>query len=558
MSAAPEAVAAARAWLAGDPDETTRAELEATIASAEAGDDAAIAELADAFRGRLQFGTAGLRGRIAPGPNRMNRVVVQQASAGLAAFLLSREPHPSVVVGWDGRRGSERFARDTAEVLAGAGVRAILLPRLMPTPVTAFAVRHLGASAGVMVTASHNPPADNGYKVYLGGDDEGSQIVPPIDAEIAARIAEAAETPVADYPRGEPEVTGDAVWRAYVAATAAIGQPDQGVAGATSGPRVVYTPLHGVGLETVEAVLAEAGFPPVIPVPEQSEPDGAFPTVDFPNPEEPGALDLAMALGTAEQADLIIANDPDADRLAVAVPDASAPMGWRMLTGNEVGLLLGWDAARTARGQGVLAASIVSSPGLGAIARAHGLEFVQTLTGFKWVSRVPGLVYGYEEALGYLVNPGTVRDKDGISALVRLLTLASDLHERGSSLGEELLALAGEFGAFASGQVSVRVSDLARIPAIMASLRAAPPAELAGSRVLAADDLALPEHGSIGDILRFTLDDGSRVMVRPSGTEPKVKVYIDASSTDGAPAARVRAARERVAAIADAVRPLLA
>lgn len=558
MSAAPETVAAARAWLAGDPDETTRAELEATIASAEAGDDAAITELADAFRGRLQFGTAGLRGRIAPGPNRMNRVVVQQASAGLAAFLLRREPHPSVVVGWDGRRGSERFARDTAEVLAGAGVRAILLPRLMPTPVTAFAVRHLGASAGVMVTASHNPPADNGYKVYLGGDDEGSQIVPPVDAEIAARIAEAAETPVADYPRGEPEVTGEAVWHAYVAATAAIGQPDQGVAGATSGPRVVYTPLHGVGLETVEAVLAEAGFPPVIPVPEQSEPDGAFPTVDFPNPEEPGALDLAMALGTAEQADLIIANDPDADRLAVAVPDASAPMGWRMLTGNEVGLLLGWDAARTARGQGVLAASIVSSPGLGAIARAHGLEFVQTLTGFKWVSRVPGLVYGYEEALGYLVNPGTVRDKDGISALVRLLTLASDLHERGSSLGEELLALAGEFGAFASGQVSVRVSDLARIPAIMASLRAAPPAELAGSRVLAADDLALPEHGSIGDILRFTLDDGSRVMVRPSGTEPKVKVYIDASSTDGAPAARVRAARERVAAIAEAMRPLLA
>ncbi|MFP5251145.1 MAG: phospho-sugar mutase, partial [Actinomycetes bacterium] len=256
--------------------------------------------------------------------------------------------------------------------------------------------------------------------------------------------------------------------------------------------------------------------------------------------------------------DLIIANDPDADRLAVAVPDRAAPAGWRMLTGNEVGLLLGWDAARTARGQGVLAASIVSSPGLGAIARAHGLEFVQTLTGFKWVSRVPGLVYGYEEALGYLVNPGTVRDKDGISALVRLLTLASDLHERGSSLGEELLALAGEFGAFASGQVSVRVSDLARIPAIMASLRAAPPAELAGSRVLAADDLALPEHGSIGDILRFTLDDGSRVMVRPSGTEPKVKVYIDASSTDGAPAARVRAARERVAAIAEAVRPLLA
>ena len=549
------ALEAARAWAAADTDAETRAELDALLAAAEAGDAAAQAEVTDAFTGRLQFGTAGLRGRIAPGPNRMNAVVVQQASAGLADFLLGREPHPSVVVGWDGRRGSERFARDAAEVFAGRGVRAILLPRLLPTPVTAFAVRHLGVSAGVMVTASHNPPADNGYKVYLGGADEGSQIVPPVDAEIAARIEEAAATPVADYPRGEPEVAGEGVWRAYVEATAAIGQPDQGMAGAV-GPRTVYTPLHGVGLETVEAVLAEAGFPAVITVPEQAQPDGAFPTVDFPNPEEPGALDLAMALATAEGAELIVANDPDADRLAVAVPD-DGPGGWRMLTGNEVGLLLGWDAARSARGHGVLAASIVSSPGLGAIAQAHGLEFVQTLTGFKWVSRVPGIVYGYEEALGYLVNPGTVRDKDGISALVRVLTLASELHERGSSLSEELLALAGEFGAFESGQVSVRVTDLTRIPATMAALRAHPPTALAGATVVAADDLALPEHGAIGDILRFTLDDGSRVMVRPSGTEPKVKVYIDATSADGPPAQRIRTARERVAAIAEAVKPLL-
>jgi phosphomannomutase len=546
----------ARAWAAGDPDGETRAALEATIAAAEAGDQAAQAEVADAFSGRLQFGTAGLRGRMGPGPNRMNRVVVQQASAGLADFLTGREPHPSVVIGWDGRLGSERFARDAAAVFAGRGVRAILLPRLLPTPVTAFAVRHLGASAGVMVTASHNPPADNGYKVYLGGDDEGSQIVPPVDGAIAVHIERAAATPVADYPRGEPEVAGEGVWRAYVEATAAVGQADQGMQGA-SGPKVVYTPMHGVGLETVEAVLAEAGFPPVIVVPEQAQPDGAFPTVDFPNPEEPGALDLAMALATAEGAELIVANDPDADRLAVAVPDDGAT-GWRMLTGNEVGLLLGWDAARSARGQGVLAASIVSSPGLGVIAEAHGLAFVQTLTGFKWVSRVPGLTFGYEEALGYLVNPGTVRDKDGVSALVRLLTLASELHERGSSLSEELLALAGEFGAFESGQVSVRVTDLARIPAIMAALRAQPPTELAGARVTAADDLALPEHGEIGDILRFTLDEGSRVMVRPSGTEPKVKVYIDATSADGPPAQRIRSARARVEALAEAMRPLLA
>ncbi len=550
-----DALAAARAWAADDVDAETRAALEATIAAAERGDEAALAEVADAFRGRLQFGTAGLRGRIGPGPNRMNRVVVQQASAGLAAYLVEREAHPSIVIGWDGRRGSERFARDAAEVFAGAGVRAILLPRLLPTPVLAFAVRHLGTSAGVMVTASHNPPDDNGYKVYLGGADEGSQIVPPVDVHVAALIERAAATPVAEYPRGEVEVAGEGVWRAYVRATATIGQPDQGMRGA-SGPKVVYTPLHGVGLETVEAVLAEAGFPAVVPVPEQAEPDGAFPTVDFPNPEEPGALDLAMALATAEGAELILANDPDADRLAVAVPD-DGPTGWRMLTGNEVGLLLGWDAARSARGRGALAASIVSSPGLGAIAEAHGLEYAQTLTGFKWVSRVPGLVFGYEEALGYLVNPGTVRDKDGISALVRVLTLASELHERGSSLTEELLALAGEFGAFESGQVSVRVTDLARIPAIMATLRAAPPTELAGSRVVAADDLSLPEHGTIGDILRYTLDDGSRVMVRPSGTEPKVKVYLDATSTDGPPAERVRAARERIAALAAAAKPLL-
>lgn len=551
----PELLDAARAWVAGDPDPVTRAELEASIAAAEVGDEVAAADVADAFRGRLQFGTAGLRGRIAAGPNRMNRVVVQQASAGLAAFLVGREPHPSVVIGWDGRRGSEQFARDAAEVFAGAGVRAILLPRLLPTPVTAFAVRHLGASAGVMVTASHNPPADNGYKVYLGGADEGSQIVPPVDAEIAALIEHAATTPVADYPRGEPEIAGEGVWEAYVSATAAIGLPPAEQDGAPLA--VVYTPLHGVGLETVRAVLEDAGFPPVIVVPEQAEPDGAFPTVAFPNPEEPGALDLAMALATASGADLILANDPDADRLAVAVPDRAGARGWRMLTGNEVGLLLGWDAARAARGQGVLAASIVSSPGLGVIAAAHGLEFVQTLTGFKWVSRVPDLLFGFEEALGYLVNPGTVRDKDGVSALVRVLTIASELHERGSSLDEELLALAGEFGAFESGQVSVRVTDLARIPATMAALRAAPPAELAGAAVLAADDLSLPEHGAIGDILRFTLDDGSRVMVRPSGTEPKVKVYIDATSTEGSPSQRVRAARSRVDAIAEAVRPLL-
>lgn len=547
----------ARAWLAQDPDPTTRDALAATIEAAQAGSRDAAAELEDAFGSRLAFGTAGLRGALGAGPNRMNRVLVGQASAGFAAFLVERAAstgaaRPSVVVGYDGRVNSDVFARDAAEIMAGAGVRAILLPVAAPTPVTAFAVRHLDVSAGVMITASHNPPRDNGFKVYLGDDDEGSQIVPPVDAAIADSIAAvAASRTFGELPRGEVEVADDAVWRAYVEATAAI-------AGTPIGeqPRVVYTAMHGVGSATVRAVLERAGFDPVVEVAEQAEPDGAFPTVAFPNPEEPGALDLAIAAATAASADLIVANDPDADRLSVAVPDGDG--GWRQLTGNEVGLLLGWDAARSSHGHGTLAASIVSSPGLEVIARAHDLDYAETLTGFKWVSRAPGLVYGYEEALGYLVNPETVRDKDGVSALVRVLTLAGELHARGSSLADELIALAAEFGGFASGQVSVRVTALPRIGEIMARLRASPPASLAGVDVAAVDDLSLPEHGAMGDILRLTLADGSRVMVRPSGTEPKVKVYVDAVCLEGPPQARLTTAQERVAAIEEAVRPLLA
>ncbi|GMA90069.1 hypothetical protein GCM10025869_05980 [Homoserinibacter gongjuensis] len=353
-----EALAAARAWAAQDPDEVTRAQLEALIARADAGDPDAHAELASRFAGRLTFGTAGLRGELGAGPLRMNRVLVSQAAAGLARFLLARETHPSVVIGYDGRHNSEVFARDTAELMAGAGVRAVLLPRLLPTPVLAFAVRHLEASAGVMVTASHNPAADNGYKVYLGGLDHGSQIVPPADAEIQAAIVDVARGSITELPRSSTyEIAPEEVVDEYVRRTAALAAEPQPL-------RVVYTAMHGVGWETARRVFEAAGFPDVVSVAAQQDPDPAFPTVDFPNPEEPGAMDLAFATAAQHGADLVIANDPDADRVAVGVPDGHG--GWHRLSGNEVGWLLGWRAARQAveRGldRGSLACSLVSSP----------------------------------------------------------------------------------------------------------------------------------------------------------------------------------------------------
>ena len=458
-----DVVEAARAWAAQDPDETTRAHLEALIARVDAGDPDARAELASRFSGRLTFGTAGLRGELGAGPLRMNRVLVAQAAAGLARYLLAREAQPSVVIGYDGRRNSEVFARDTAELMAGAGVRAILLPRLLPTPVLAFAVRHLDASAGVMVTASHNPAADNGYKVYLGGADQGSQIVPPADAEIEAAIVEVAAGSITELPRSRDyAVASEEVVDEYVRRTAAMVSNPQPL-------RVVYTAMHGVGWHTAKRVFDAAGFPDVVSVAAQQEPDPAFPTVDFPNPEEPGAMDLAFAAAAEHGAELVIANDPDADRVAVGIPDGHG--GWLRLSGNEVGWLLGWRAARLAIEQGrhgTLACSLVSSPALGVVARTEGLGFVETLTGFKWISRAPELLYGYEEALGYLVNPDTLRDKDGISAALAVLALFSELKAEGRSFAEHRAAFAERFGAFASGQISVRVADLARIPEITA------------------------------------------------------------------------------------------
>ncbi len=542
---------AARAWLEQDPDPVTRAELESIVGAAESGSAAHLDDLQNRFATRLQFGTAGLRGELGAGPNRMNRVLVAQAAAGLARFLLERETRPNVVIGFDARTNSDVFARDTAELMAGAGVRAILLPRALPTPVLAFAVRHLDASAGVMVTASHNPPRDNGYKVYLGGTDQGSQIVSPDDERIQSQILQVAAGDIRSLPRStQYEIASESVVDEYIARTAAI---------APAEPRklsFVYTAMHGVGWETARRVFTAAGFGQPHVVHEQIDPDPAFPTVAFPNPEEPGAMDLALAAAAEHDADLVVANDPDADRLAIAIPDAA---GWRRLSGNEIGTLLGWRAAERANGQGTLAASLVSSPALGQIARAYGLDHVETLTGFKWISRAPGLVYGYEEALGYLVDPQKVRDKDGISSAVDFLAMAAELKAEGRTVADRLREFAARFGAFASGQVSIRVTRLAEIERIMSRLRDDPPTALAGSAIERFDDFANGfEDLPSSDVLRFRLAGGSRVIVRPSGTEPKVKIYIDASSTEGDPDERMATANATVTGLEKAVRELFA
>ncbi|MCX3059383.1 phospho-sugar mutase [Streptomyces beihaiensis] len=525
----------ARTWLAEDPDPETRDELAKLV------DGGDLRALGERFSGTLQFGTAGLRGELGAGPMRMNRAVVIRAAAGLAAYLKAKgQTHGPVVIGYDARHKSADFARDTAAVMVGAGLRAALLPRPLPTPVLAFAVRHLGAVAGVEVTASHNPPRDNGYKVYLG---DGSQIVPPADAEIAAEIDAVAS--LHDVPRPEAgwDVLGDEVLDAYLARTDAVLAP-----GSARTARTVHTAMHGVGTETLRAAFARAGFPEPVLVREQAEPDPDFPTVAFPNPEEPGAMDLSFATARAQTPapDLIIANDPDADRCAVAVPDASADGGWRMLRGDEVGALLA--AHLVGRGAtGTFAESIVSSSLLGRITRAAGLPYEETLTGFKWIARVPGLRYGYEEALGYCVDPEGVRDKDGITAALLVTELASELKERGRTLLDALDDLALAHGLHATDQLSVRVDDLSVIAAAMRRLRDQPPAALAGLAVTRAEDLSAGAGGlPPTDGLRYTLD-GARVVVRPSGTEPKLKCYLEVvvpvRDREALDAARAEAAR---------------
>ncbi|MCU0264751.1 MAG: phospho-sugar mutase [Actinomycetia bacterium] len=522
-------IATASAWLAEDPDEDTRAELDALIA---ARDEAA---LADRFAGRLQFGTAGLRGALGAGPNRMNRAVVIRAAAGLAAYLRERGGG-AVVVGFDARHKSDVFAHDTAAVMEGAGIRAMVLPRPLPTPVLAFAVRHLGAAAGVMVTASHNPPQDNGYKVYLG---DGSQIVSPADAEISAHID--AVPRLSDVPLGEEwQTLDDSVSEAYLERVAGLVRSDT-----PRDLRIAYTPLHGVGRDILLEAFARAGFAAPVVVARQGDPDPDFPTVAFPNPEEPGAMDLALEAGRTSGADLVIANDPDADRCAVAVPTAD---GFRMLRGDEVGVLLGVHLLE--RGvRGTFANSIVSSSLLGKVAAAAGVPFAETLTGFKWISRVEGLGYGYEEALGYCVDPDAVRDKDGVSAALMVAELAAREKARGRTVEDVLDDVARRHGVHATDQLSVRVTDLEAIPAAMSRLRTSPPGRLGGRTVERLDDLSL---GSANlpptDGLRFSLADAGRVIVRPSGTEPKLKCYLEVVvPVRGAEPAALAAARAAAA-----------
>jgi phosphomannomutase len=535
----------ARAWAAEDPDDVTRGELEQIIADVEAGGDPT--DLADRFAGTLEFGTAGLRGAVGAGPNRMNRVVVIRAAAGLAAYLREQGESGPVVVGYDARHRSDDFARDTAEVMSGAGFKVWVLPRPLPTPLLAFAIRELGCAAGVMVTASHNPPQDNGYKVYLG---DGSQIVPPADAGIAARID--AIGALADIPRGTGgAVLGEHIVDRYLDTVAEL---------AGDGPRdldLVYTPLHGVGGTSVVQVLETAGFAPPRVVEQQEQPDPDFPTVAFPNPEEPGALDLAMALAEEHGADIVVANDPDADRCAAAIPTGH---GWRMLRGDEVGALLAHHLMSRGR-TGTWATSIVSSTLLGRMAAAAGQPYVETLTGFKWIGRVPGLAFGYEEALGYCCDPEHVRDKDGVSALLLLCELAAECKAAGRTLVDVLDDLATRHGLHATDQVSVRVADLSLITAAMERLRATPPTELGGLAVERVDDLAL---GSADlpptDGLRYHLADGARVVVRPSGTEPKLKCYLEVvvpiDAEAGVDAARISAAARLDALGADAAAAL--
>ncbi|WP_203567373.1 phospho-sugar mutase [Aestuariimicrobium ganziense] len=528
----------AREWQTADPDPATAAALVGLLDKADAGDQDALAELRDAFAGPLTFGTAGLRAALGPGPNRMNRVVVSQAAAGFARWLRDQgHSGGRVLIGYDARYNSDVFARDTAEIMAGHGFEAMVTDQRTPTPVVGFGIKHFGAAAAVVVTASHNPPADNGYKVYLG---DGSQIVPPADSKIADAIAQVAATGLEQIPRSSSYTTmDDELVEAYVARCAQL-VPDH----APRDLRWVYTAMHGVGTRVVTRAVAAAGLPTGLGVAQQIDPDPSFPTVAFPNPEEPGAIDLAINLAEAQAADLVVANDPDADRCAVAcVVDGR----WRMLTGDELGALLGDDALR--RGvEGTYACSVVSSTLLPTMARAAGRPATTTLTGFKWIGRVPDLAFGYEEAIGYCCDSAFVPDKDGITALLTVLRIAAELKSQGLTLADRLDEIARAHGVHATGQLSVRVADLSLIADAMARLRARPPATLLDEPVTVTD-LAWPTPGShLPPTDAVELSGASvHVVARPSGTEPKLKCYLEVridqqSSADDLSAAKTRAA----------------
>ena len=504
-----------KAWIADDPDPVTAAHLQSLL---DAGDEAALTPL---FSGFLQFGTAGLRGPIGAGPSCMNRAVVGRAAAGIATYMAKRGMK-SVVIGRDARYGSEDYTIESAQILSGAGMDVYILPRPLPTPVLAFATSHLKCDVGIMVTASHNPPQDNGYKVYIGPTADGinyatSQIVNPTDGFIASDID--AVTSLKSLPRGDKwTVLGEDVITEYIQRTIKLAPRPGDI-------KIVYTAMHGVGTETVQRVFNHAGFATLILVDEQCTPDPDFPTVAFPNPEEPGAIDLALAKARDFGADLVIANDPDADRCAAAINDPK--VGWRMLRGDELGVIFGEWIART-QPAGTMGNSIVSSSALRKIAAHYGVDFKEVLTGFKWLAKIEDLAYGYEEAIGYAVDSETVNDKDGVSAALFLAQIAMDLKRDGLSLADLLDEVWARHGFHGTEQISIRVSDMGAITRLLATLRSNPPQEIAGRAVEAIDDLAAPTDGlPPTDGLRIWLAGGIRAIIRPSGTEAKMKCYLE-------------------------------
>jgi phosphomannomutase len=515
-----ELLAEVQAWIADDPDEKTAAQLSALVA---AGDEITLRKH---FAGFLQFGTAGLRGPVGPGPSCMNRAVVGRTAAGIASYMKARGM-TRVVIGRDARYGSEDFTQESAEIFAGAGFEVFVLPRPLPTPVLAFATAELKCDVGVMVTASHNPPQDNGYKVYVGPTADGidycsSQIISPTDGFIAKEIA--AIKSLAAQPRGAKwTVLGEEVVSEYIRRTAVLANKPGEL-------KVVYTAMHGVGTETLQRVFNHAGFATLILVDEQCQPDPDFPTVAFPNPEEPGAIDLALQKARDFGADLVIANDPDADRCAAAVNDPKT--GWRMLRGDELGVIFGEWIARS-KPAGAFGNSIVSSSALRKIAAHYKIDFQEVLTGFKWIAKIKNLAFGYEEAIGYAVDTKTVNDKDGISAAILLAQIASDLKAQGLTLLDLLDEVWSRDGFHGTEQISIRVADMTRITQLLARLRQNPPSKIAGYKVASIDDLADPKDGlPATDGLRIWLDGDIRIIIRPSGTEAKLKCYIEVITKD--------------------------
>jgi len=515
-------IESARAWLAQDPDAKTRAELEKLIETND------LPALEERFSQLIQFGTAGLRGELGAGPKRMNRIVVSYAALAIARFLRQeRQAYQdengelSVVIGYDGRENSEIFALDTAEILAANGCVAKLFDQPVATPVAAFTGKRLGASATIVVTASHNPPRDNGYKVYLGGENGGSQLISPQDKQIAALISEVAqnETFASIKHSNQFQPLNKSDIQKYVERSLELVPKTNSH---RSNLAITHTALHGVGWLVVEKIFTAAGFK-ISPVLAQRDPDSTFPTVVFPNPEEAGAMDLAFEEASRNKSDLIIANDPDADRLAVAVPTTSS---WQMLTGDQVGLILADYVAQTVK-SGTIANSIVSA-NIGKVAEHYKLSYEQTLTGFKWISKVPNLTYGYEEALGYCVDPSHTPDKDGITSALLIAELAADLKAEGKSLLDRLNELSDKFGKISTGQVSIRVQDLAVIEKIMQKVRMNPPKafdgdlrfiDLAASKTLRTDAVVIE-------------NEKVRMIFRPSGTEPKLKCYLQYNGSE--------------------------